>query len=227
MIVAEQKPLAEIWEMIKEYRRVLILGCNTCMAICHAGGNKEGEILCSLLKIKAIQEHREITFINDLVEKQCEQFDLPEVEKNVQWADAILSTACGAGVQFTAEKFWDKPVLPALNTTFIGVTQSKGFWTEKCQACGNCILAYTGGICPIARCPKRLLNGPCGGSTQGKCEINPEQDCAWQLIIDHLKALGKLHLYEQLTELKDWSTDRAGGPRNLNSKEQELIWEES
>lgn len=213
MITATQKPLSEIWEMLKGCSRVLILACNTCVAVCHAGGKKEGEILASLLKMLAIQEELDLEIKNNCVEKQCEQIDHSDLEDDLDWADAILSTACGAGVQFIAETYRKKPVYPALDTCFIGVTEEKGLWTERCQACGNCILGATGGICPISRCAKRLLNGPCGGSTAGKCEINPELDCAWQLIIDRLKGLDRLELYEQLPQVKDWSTDRAGGPR--------------
>jgi hypothetical protein len=127
----------------------------------------------------------------------------------------VVSLACGVGVQFMAEKYHSTPIYPGVNTTFLGATEERGVWTERCQACGSCILARTGGICPIARCAKRLLNGPCGGSSDGRCEINKDVDCAWQLIIDRLKALGKLDEYEELSPLKDWSTDRAGGPRKV------------
>lgn len=122
---------------------------------------------------------------------------------------------CGAGVQTMAEIYNKLSVLPALNTSFLGSLEEQGLWQEKCHGCGNCILAYTGGICPIARCPKRLLNGPCGGSSNGKCEVNKDRDCVWQLIIDRLKALGRLEEYEKLFPIKDWSSDQGGGPRSL------------
>ena len=114
-----------------------------------------------------------------------------------------------------AEKFKTTPVYPALNTTFLGAVEQPGYFTEKCQACGNCVLALTGGLCPIARCAKRLLNGPCGGVSNGKCEINKELDCIWHLIVERLEALGRLDDYEKLFPLKDWSKDRAGGPRTF------------
>jgi hypothetical protein len=126
---------------------------------------------------------------------------------------AILSLACGAGIQFVAEKFRSRPVLPAVNTQFIGVTEEQGVWTERCQACGNCLLGETGGICPVARCSKSLFNGPCGGSQGGKCEIDPEVECGWQLIYDRLKELGQLDKLEKVLPVKDWSTNRDGGPR--------------
>ncbi|MGD8294703.1 MAG: methylenetetrahydrofolate reductase C-terminal domain-containing protein, partial [Desulfobacterales bacterium] len=138
---------------------------------------------------------------------------------NIDQYDAVVSLACGVGVQFMAEKYRNTPVYPGVNTCFLGATEERGLWTERCQACGNCLLATTGGICPISRCAKRLLNGPCGGSTTGKCEINQEIDCGWQLIVDRLKALEKIDEYEKLAPIKDWSTDRAGGPRKVKRED--------
>jgi len=215
MIVGQQKPLDEIWEMIKGHKKVLVFGCNTCVAVCQQGGNKEAEILASLLRMKATQEGCEIEIKNSGIERQCEHEFFEQALDDIKWAEAILSTACGIGVQFVAEKFEKTHVYPGLNTTFLGAVEKLGLYTERCQACGQCILGKTAGICPISRCAKRLLNGPCGGSTKGKCEISKDLDCAWQLIIDRLKALGKLDEYEKITPIKDWSSDRAGGPRTF------------
>ncbi|MGE0087257.1 MAG: methylenetetrahydrofolate reductase C-terminal domain-containing protein [Desulfococcaceae bacterium] len=214
MIVGEQKPLEEIWEMIKGHKKVLVFGCNTCVAVCQQGGNKEAEILASLLRMKATQEGANIEITNSGIERQCEHEFFEKAESEIQGAEAVLSTACGIGVQFMAEKY-AKPIYPGLNTTFLGAVEKFGVYTERCQACGQCILGQTAGICPIARCAKRLLNGPCGGSTKGSCEINKDVPCAWQLIVDRLKLLGKIDEYEKLAPIKDWSKDRAGGPRKL------------
>jgi len=214
MIVGEQKPLEEIWEMIKIHKQVLVFGCNTCVAVCQQGGNKEAEVLASMLRMKATQEGVDIEITNSGIERQCEHEFFEKSEKEIQGSEAILSTACGIGVQFMAEKY-AKPIYPGLNTTFLGAVEQFGVYTERCQACGNCVLGQTGGICPIARCAKRVMNGPCGGSTKGKCEISKDVDCAWQLIVDRLKLLGRMDDYETLTPIKDWSTDRAGGPRKL------------
>jgi hypothetical protein len=130
-------------------------------------------------------------------------------------SEAVLSLACGIGVQFVATKYPATPVYPALNTTFLGDVIAPGHFTEKCQACGDCVLGITGGVCPVSRCCKRLSNGPCGGSSNGKCEISKDIDCAWQLIVDRLEALGRLDDYEKIPPLKDWSKDRAGGPRSF------------
>ena len=149
------------------------------------------------------------------LERQCDHEYLEEIRDVVDQYDAVVSLACGVGVQFTAEKYHSMPLFPGVNTSFMGATEARGLWTERCQGCGHCILARTGAICPVSRCAKRVLNGPCGGSAAGKCEINKEVDCAWQLIVDRLKALGKMDEYEELCPLKDWSKDRAGGPRKV------------
>jgi ferredoxin len=214
MIVGEQKPLDEMWEMIRGHKKVLVFGCNTCVAVCHQGGNKEAEILASLLRMRATQEGVDIEITNGGIERQCETEFFDSAEKQIAETDAVLSTACGIGVQFMAERY-AKPIYPGLNTTFLGAVEEMGVYTERCQACGHCVLGETGGICPIARCAKRVMNGPCGGSTGGKCEINKEVDCAWQLIVDRLKMLNRMADYETLAPIKDWSTDRAGGPRKL------------
>ena len=215
MIVGEQKPLEEIWEMVRQHKNVTVFGCNTCVAVCHQGGNKEAEILASLLRMKATREELEIQFVDSGIERQCEHEFFEKAEGLLQNSEAVLSLACGIGVQFVATKYPKTPVYPALNTTFLGDVIKPGVFTEKCQGCGDCVLGATGGVCPISRCAKRVLNGPCGGSANGKCEISREVDCAWQLIIDRLDAMGKMENYEKLSSLKDWSRDRAGGPRSF------------
>jgi len=215
MIVAEKKPIQEIIEEISGYSKVLILGCNECVTVCEAGGKKEVGVLASALRMYFVNEGKEVKIDEHTLERQCDHEYLDEIRDSVDQYDAIVSLACGVGVQFAAEKYQTTPLLPGVNTCFLGVTEDRGLWTERCQACGKCLLASTGGICPVSRCAKRILNGPCGGSTKGKCEINPELDCAWQLIIDRLKALGRLDDYEKITPIKDWSTDRAGGPRKV------------
>ena len=216
MIVAEKKPMEEIIEEVKGYNKILIAGCNECVTVCEAGGKKEVQVLASALRMYFMNQGKEIKIDEVTLERQCDHEYLEEIRNIIDQYDAVLSLACGVGVQFMAEKYFTTPILPGVNTFFLGATEERGFWTERCQACGQCILARTGGICPVSRCAKRLLNGPCGGSTKGKCEIDSNVDCAWQLIIDRLKALGRLEQdYEKLTPIKDWSTDRAGGPRKV------------
>jgi ferredoxin len=215
MIIGEQKPLGEIKQMIADYQKVLILGCGTCVTVCFAGGEKEVGILASALRMATKLDGQDKEILEATVQRQCEYEYNEEVTDLVREADAVLSLACGIGVQTMNEQFPDKITLPGLNTSFLGQPTEQGVWDERCQACGNCILDKTAGICPIARCSKSLLNGPCGGSKDGKCEIDPEVDCAWQLIHDRLQALGRLDLLTEIQPARDWSTSRDGGPRKI------------
>jgi len=215
MIVADKKPIEEIIEEIKGHEKILILGCNECVTVCEAGGKKEVGVLASALRMYFLNQGREVKIDEVTLERQCDHEYLEEIRDVMDQYDAVVSIACGVGVQFMAEKYHDTPIYPGVNTCFMGVTEKRGLWTERCQGCGDCILARTGGICPVSRCAKRIFNGPCGGSVKGSCEVNKEIDCAWQLIIDRLKALNRLDDYEELSPIKDWSTDRAGGPRKV------------
>ncbi|MFH1489540.1 MAG: methylenetetrahydrofolate reductase C-terminal domain-containing protein [Pseudomonadota bacterium] len=215
MIVAKKKPIEEIVEEIKGYGRILIAGCNECVTVCEAGGKKEVAVLASALRMAFMNQGAEVKIDEVTLERQCDHEYLEEIRNTVDQYDAVLSIACGVGVQFLAEKYLQTPVFPGVDTCFMGVTEERGVWTERCQGCGQCILARTGGICPVSRCAKRLFNGPCGGSTKGHCEIDKEILCGWQLIIDRLQALGRMEDYEKLSPIKDWSTERAGGPRKV------------
>ena len=215
MIVAEKKPIEEIIAHVKDFKKILIAGCNECVTVCEAGGKKEVGILASALRMYFLNEGKKVEIDEVTLERQCDHEYLEEIRDRIDQYDAVISLACGVGVQFMAEKYFSTPVLPGVNTCFMGAAEERGVWSERCQGCGQCILGETAGICPISRCAKRLLNGPCGGSTNGKCEINKDLDCAWQLIIDRLKELGRLDDYEKIMPIKDWSTDRAGGPRKV------------
>jgi ferredoxin len=215
MIVADKKPIEEIIEEIKDKQKILVLGCNECVTVCEAGGKKEVGVLASALRMYFLAQGQEVSIDEQTLERQCDHEYLEEIRDVIDKYDAVVSLACGVGVQFTAEKYQSTPVYPGVNTCFMGAAEKRGLWTERCQGCGQCILAQTGGICPVSRCAKRILNGPCGGSTKGSCEINKELDCGWQLIIDRLKALGKLDDYEKIYPIKDWSTERSGGPRKV------------
>ncbi|MFO8037317.1 MAG: methylenetetrahydrofolate reductase C-terminal domain-containing protein [Anaerolineales bacterium] len=227
MIVAEQKPLEEIKELIGDAQKVLVVGCGTCVTVCFAGGEREAQILASSLRMSSkLKGHpQDVTDIT--VQRQCEWEYLDPIGEEVKEADVVVSLGCGIGVQAIAERFPDTWVVPGLNTTFMGLPEEQGIWSERCAACGDCLLGLTGGICPIARCSKSLLNGPCGGSEDGHCEIDPDTDCAWQLIYDRLERLGKLELLMKIQPPKNWSTSRDGGPRKIIREDLRLIEEES
>ncbi len=118
--------------------------------------------------------------------------------------EAILSMACGAGIQFLAERYPEKPVFPGVDTSFIGVNQDVGWYEERCRSCNSCVLGMTGGICPVTMCAKGLYNGPCGGTNQGSCEINKNQPCAWYQIYERLAAQDRLDNILEFTPVQDW-----------------------
>jgi ferredoxin len=215
MVVGERKPFEEITGMLEGNKKILVLGCGGCVTVCLTGGQDEVRVLSSQLRMARDKAGNPIEIIEKTVERQCDPEYVEEVSGIIPEVDAVLSMACGAGVQYVAERYKNVPVYPALNTSFVGGSTKEGYYVEKCQTCGSCKLYYTGGICPIARCSKSLLNGPCGGSTKGKCEIDPEVDCAWQLIINRLQALDRMDLYEDNMGINDWRPNRDGGPRKM------------
>jgi ferredoxin len=216
MITAVRKPFAEIQEMVQGCEKLLVLGCGSCVTVCMAGGEKEVGVLASTLRLANREQGIAMEIDEAVVERQCDREFFTAVTEAIERADAVLSLACGAGVQFCSELFPGKKVFPGLNTRFYGVTEAQGIWTERCAGCGNCVLQRFGGICPLARCAKNLLNGPCGGSKNGKCEVNPEEyDCAWNLIYERMKDTGRLESLEELEPIRDWSTGRDGGPGKI------------
>jgi hypothetical protein len=215
MIVGEQKPIDEIFNMTADYKKVLVMGCNTCIAVCHAGGEKEVGILASALRIKNKMESRDQEVLETSMERQCEKEFVDNLAAQIEEADCVLSLACGVGPQTLVEFYPETIVLPGINTTFYGMPKEQGFFVEFCGGCGNCVLDKTAGICPIVRCSKSMLNGPCGGSQDGNCEVDKSIDCAWQLIHDRLKAQGKIDYMDIIQPPKDWKPARHGGPRKM------------
>ncbi len=192
MIVTELKPLDEILDSISPYHKVLIAGCDGCTQ--PPRGLREAETLSRLLELAGKQKGKDFDFKVTTVVKQCDSvLTTSALEPQIEGMEAVLSLACGIGPQMVAELFPDLPVIPAQNTHFMGEEKrEESILLENCSACGDCILALTGGICPITRCAKGLLNGACGGARDGKCEMDPERDCAWELIFERLERLGKL-----------------------------------
>ncbi len=216
MIIAEQKPISEIIELTKGQKKLLVVGCGSCVTVCFAGGERETEALAAGLDLAAKKsDDRQVEIEVDMALRQCEWEFIDALADKVDAADAVVSTACGVGVQLMAERFSPKLVIPGLNTNFMGLPMEQGVWVENCGGCGNCVLAYTGGICPIARCAKSMLNGPCGGSQDGKCEVAADIDCAWHQIYVRLKDQGRLDMITELKPAKDWSSARDGGQRKI------------
>jgi len=202
VIVAEIKPFEEIKNMIKNYQKVLIVGCGSCVTVCLTGGERQVELLASALRMARKIEGNDITVGELTIRRQCDPEFIEQIKDEAAQYDVILSMACGAGVQGIAERFKDIPVLPAMNTMFLGVSDGQGTWVEVCAACGDCILWKTGGICPVARCAKGLVNGPCGGSQGGLCEVSKDVPCAWQLIYARLVRLNLQHFLKDISQQK-------------------------
>jgi ferredoxin len=226
MIIAEQKPLQEIKSLVGNAETVLIVGCGTCVTVCFAGGAREAAIVASSLRMATRLDGAKNEITDVTVQRQCEWEYLDEIKDAVEGADVVLSLGCGVGVQALVEHFPEAWVVPGLNTTFMGLPTEQGVWAERCAACGDCVLGLTGGICPIARCSKSLLNGPCGGSEDGHCEIDPDVPCAWQLIYDRLSAMGRLDALLEIQPPKNWRTSRDGGPRKIVRDDLRLAAEE-
>lgn len=218
MIVADIKPLAEIKEMLKNYRRILVLGCGTCVAVCLTGGKRQVELLASALRMIKKEERKDFIVGERTLVRQCEPRFIDQIKDEISDYEVILSMGCGAGVQEIVERLRTVSVLPAMNTMFIGSADGNGNFLEMCAACGDCILSLTGGICPLARCPKGLLNGPCGGTKNGKCEVSPDIPCAWVLIYERMKEIGRLDELKKEIDAKDWSKTRRPGMFTVREK---------
>lgn len=201
MIVVRAKPVDEVRDMVAKHKRVLLVGCNTCAAVALAGGETEVETLVEVLRLATDRIGAEVEFCGSVVPRQCEPEFVDQVDS--EGYDAILSLGCGAGVAFLA-KTEEKPVYPALDTLFIGAAKGFGSWSAECSACGSCVLGETAGICPITRCAKGILNGPCGGVKDGRCELG-DRDCAWVLIYDRLESQGHVEDFGEICEPKDYS----------------------
>ncbi len=217
MIVADQKPFHEVKAFVEHHQNILVVGCGTCVTVCLSGGAAEARMLASGLRIAFQRENQPKHIEQDIVQRQCdEEFVLPLLkrvkDKNI---DAVITLACGVGVNFLADRLETIPVYPGVNTTFYGAVVEPGVWAEMCVGCGDCTTHLTGGICPIARCSKRLFNGPCGGSKKGRCEVNPQTtECVWQLIYDRMKKLGRLEDLQHYIPAKNWCGAADGGVRH-------------
>lgn len=213
MIIAERKPVNEILGMVSDAQKILVLGCRGCVTVCSAGGEREVEILASLIKLGLQKEGKKAEVIEGTLVRQCDKEYIDGIDQWKGQYDVIVSMACGVGVNFIANLRSNETVYPAVNTSFMGGSAEQGEWTEQCAGCGDCVLHHTGGLCPVARCAKSLMNGPCGGSVAGRCEIHPEVECIWQSIHDRLGRIGNSDAMSTIAPIRDWNTAGHGGPR--------------
>ena len=221
MIIADRKPLEEIQEMIKEYDNIMLVGCKGCVTVCNVGGLKEVQVLASTLRIARKKEGRPLQIEERVLERQCDPEYVEQLRDSYNKFDAVLSMACGVGPQFLSTAYPDQRFYPMVNTTFMGGAVQHGIWEERCAGCGTCVIHYFDGMCPIARCSKSLLHGPCGGSADGKCEVSKDIECIWDSIVRKKMEQGRLEDLRLVRTAKDWRTARDGGPRK--SIREELV----
>ena len=202
MVISEQKPFEEILEMLEDVKKVMIAGCTDCATRCGVGGEPE----VAEMKVKLEEAGKEVTGAIVIL-GSC---TIPSVKKTyidnraaVNSADAILTLSCGNGAQAVRETM-RKTIYPGTNTIFTGWEAPFREFEQKCRQCGDCKLGWTDGICPFTVCTKGLANGPCGGSQDGKCEVDPERDCGWTLIYERLKEVGKLDNMRKIWAPRDY-----------------------
>jgi len=215
MIVAQRKSVPDLLEIVKIHKKILVLGCGTCVTVCLAGGTREVSIIASALRMAAKLKQLPLEVEELTIERQCDNVFLEQAAEAIGRNDAVLSLGCGAGVQALAERYTNKPVYAGLDTAFIGILEERGIWTEKCSACGQCLLHQYGGVCPVTRCAKKMLNGPCSSSREDRCEVNPDRPCAWQLIFKRLKDINQLDRLKDIKPPKDWSKSQDAGVRTI------------
>ena len=213
MIITQKKPIEELLSMLEGIQSVAIVGCGNCASACQTGGEKE------IQEMKTLLEERGIKVVATVLPEECCHKMLVKKETKVLrdcGAQAIIGMACGDGVQTVADNI-QLPIFPANNTMFLGQIERIGMFHEYCRMCGDCVLGSTGGICPITKCAKSLVNGPCGGQKNGKCEVNPENDCAWIQIYHRMEALGRL---DQLCKMRpDKGHSEVSYPRHINLRQ--------
>jgi len=201
MIITKAKPEEVINEMIKPFPKLFVVGCGTCSTKCTSGGEEQVKEMVDKLGDRAVGYQ----VVEEPCDKRLDRRDLKDYKEKIDEADALLVMSCGIGVQAIGD-ITKGIVLPASDTLFMGETERFGIFHNKCLACGDCILDETGGVCPITRCAKGLLNGPCGGTVDGKCEVGEyKEDCAWTLIYDRLKEQDRMELFTKFRPPRDYS----------------------
>lgn len=219
MIITRKKDLSEILDSVKRKKKFFLVGCTLCATVCKTGGEAE----LDEMRRELVSGGKTVTG-QAILDPACNLLQVKRLGrsqgKEIAQADVILSLACGGGTQAIAEIFKDKKVCPANDTIFQGeitsLTLKKAQFEQKCSLCGECVLAETGGICPVTLCPKALVNGPCGGMKNKKCEVSDELDCVWILIYERLKKLGELKNLKSIKPIRDNSKNRK--PQTFETK---------
>ncbi len=216
MIITKKKDFTEFLNIIQNYKSLFLIGCSECAALCGTGGDPE------LATMKEALEKEGKTVTGTMLPKTgCQtlgtKIELKKDKEACEEAEAIIVMSCGAGTQSAVEIFPNKPVVPSNDSLFLGNMTRFQMFDERCSLCGECILDKTGGICPVTSCPKGLLNGPCGGTDNGKCEVSPDIECAWVRIYERMKKINQLDELKKPLSPKNWSANRK--PATLNTRE--------
>jgi len=203
MIITKQKDINLLLELI-DNKPVFIVGCSECATVCHTGGKDE------VLEMKKYLEGKKVQVTGwEILDPACHLLNdkrlLRKHQEEIDKSEKIIVLACGNGVQTVAEIINHADVISGTDSLFLGEIKRANDFEKRCDMCGDCLLDIFEGFCPISRCPKHMLNGPCGGSINGKCEIDRELDCVWDIIIKHLKNKKQLTKLKELQEPKDWS----------------------
>ena len=215
MIITKKRDFSKLIDNIKDYKKIFVIGCSECAALCGTGGDPEANELKQALE----EAGKEVagTFI---AKTGCQELgtkvEMKGFKDEMEKTDCIISMSCGAGTQTTVALYPDKPVYPSNDTMFLGNMTRLQMFDERCSLCGECIIDKTGGICPVTACPKGILNGPCGGTSDGKCEVSPDLDCAWVRIYERLERIERLDDMAKTLEPKNWSAHLK--PMHLNTR---------
>ncbi|MBU1084119.1 MAG: methylenetetrahydrofolate reductase C-terminal domain-containing protein [Candidatus Omnitrophota bacterium] len=217
MIITRQKPFSDILKGLEGKEKIFLFGCGLCATTCKTGGEKD---LAAMEKLLAREDKKVTGWI--VLEPSCSLLEIKRAYRDkkaeIAFSDAILSMSCGGGTQAIAEIIEDKDILPSNNTLFQGeiskMTLREARFEQKCSLCGECALAETETICPVTQCPKSLVNGPCGGVKQGKCETDRERDCVWIRIYERLKKKGRIDNLRKRKEPPDHGANK--NPRSLS-----------
>jgi len=199
--ITKQKPFDEILKLLEDCDKVFITGCGTCTTMTKTGGIEQVEEMKQRL-----HDAGKLVTGSVVIPTSCDEMtgtSLKDNEQAIQDADCILVMSCALGL-FKIGSYVEKSCIPAQDTLFIGVESTPGNFQEVCAQCGQCVLGFTAGICPITFCHKSLLNGPCGGTNNGKCEVDKEKDCAWTLIYNRLNEQGKLDMMRKRLPPKNY-----------------------
>lgn len=218
MIIARKKPLEDILRALDRETKVFIVGCGECATVTQTGGEAE----VAEMKESLEKAGKQVVAV-DVVAANCQELDLKRILRKhkhaAEEAEAFLVLSCGAGTQ-SVRAATDKHVVPGTDSLFVGNVQRSMDFVEKCSLCGDCVLDEYGAICPVTRCAKGLLNGPCGGTNKGKCEVDPDTDCAWVLIHEQLKREGRKDKRTRIHEPKDWSVVGRPGKRSAKNEKE-------